>query len=542
MDPNVILGVLLCAVAGVGVTEWLMRRHVLAHVRQQMMTKAGVDALPAAPAPAEVPALGTPRLLRRAVGDEPQESFTVQLRWEARAVALLRRVLRTDLLYAAVYLAIPLAAGFAVMEGDPRIGVSMLGVMLAAPLAAFALVRFAVGLRRFDALDALLSPARSGPLWKRLLHWAAILLLGALGLLVAVGLVAVGVAVVPLWWVARRVLPWLTRPVTPRLQMLLSGLFVAAAAGLGLEYASGNVSLSERLTGAALVVAAAFHAGGLITQGRALRQMPGSALLVLRVFDRQRSTEFTFNRLIRYWRYFGHHFTVVDASLVMASGAHALGWHHRLALLLLFAGVGCASALAAGALGLPALAGAAPLVTAGAVILACLLIRALATRRIDGRFIRSREQLLDRLSRLDKRPRNLDMTYRHERAMCHDDTWFMAVGEFAQRADVVLMDLRGIAKTNKGCEKEIEFLFDTVPAERIVFLVDEQDPEAMAGMLAGCWREQQGGSPNVRTAEPELTLYVAGNKDLESLDLRALMRTLMLQADAALEARLSSAI
>jgi hypothetical protein len=108
------------------------------------------------------------------------------------------------------------------------------------------------------------------------------------------------------------------------------------------------------------------------------------------------------------------------------------------------------------------------------------------------------------------------MSYRHVRALCHRDTWLMAVGEFTRRAELVLMDLRGLQARNLGCRQEIEFLFDSVPAQRIVFLVDDRDPEALDALLAAC-------SPNVHERAAELSLYVAGGDHFESADLLSLV-------------------
>lgn len=527
------LGWLALAIAGVVAVEWHLRRQVLARVRDRMLAASG-HAAPAAPdRPADVEAAAAPHLQRWTVGHTPLTAYEVEHAWNERALAWLGRGLRTDLRFAAVHAAVPVLVMLGFGPAGPQ--AAWLGVLAAALLAGFALARHAIGLHRLGALDDAVSPQPSEPLWKRTLKWM-LLGIGALLILVlGIAMIPLGVPAVPAAWALRKLSAEIAETIVSFVLATLSLLFAALPAFAALGLLVSSAGWPARLGGAAMAVAVVLHLARLVGQGRAMRQAPGSALLVLRVFGQQQATEFTFNGLIRAWRYFGHHFTVVDGSLVSASGQHKLGWLSR-AGLLLFIGTGMAlgGGVAGGGAVLALAAGA------GATVLAALVVAAIAGRRIDRRFIRSREQLLARLRRLEQRPRNLDLSYRHERALCHDDTWFMAVGEFAQRADVVLMDLRGLSATNKGCETEIEFLFDAVEADRIVFLVDHQAPAAVDALLARCWRLQDPRSPNVQRSEPVLTLFVAGLVSSE-VERQALARTLMLRADARLSARLAAA-
>jgi hypothetical protein len=526
------VALLLLALGGVAAVEWSVRRAALAHVRAQMMVRAGPVAPGVAAAVAPAPAAGVPHLHRCSMTRMLPGALDVAATWEAAPRATLSRALRTDLAFAALYGLAPLGAAWLSGADVALAGASaMVGVLL----VAHALLRHALALHRLDALDEALEPSPDDPLWKRALQWV---LIGVAGLVILLGglvLVVLGAPLLLLFWGLRYVAAELAEALVTGIQVLLSALFVVLAGLLGLGMLSAGPGIAWKAAGVLVAAGAALHAVALVRQARALRRTPGSALLVLRVFERQKSTEFVFNHLMRSWRYFGQHFTVVDGSLVQASGSHRLGWLSRLGVLafILFTTMLGANGLQMedqpGRTLLGMLLGSA----AGALVVG-LVVRAIASWQIGRRFIRDREQLLQRLRRLQERPRNLDLSYRHERAMCHDDTWFMAVNEFARRADVVLMDLRGLAISNKGCEMEVEYLFDTVPASRIVFLVDGLTPaEAIEPLLARCWRLQHPQSPNLRTAEPELLLYEGSVvPQFAKLDRRALLLTLMQVAEA----------
>jgi hypothetical protein len=90
---------------------------------------------------------------------------------------------------------------------------------------------------------------------------------------------------------------------------------------------------------------------------------------------------------------------------------------------------------------------------------------------IDHLFVTSRTDLDARLAALDVEP-DPDGRYRVNEFCCHDDTWQAAVVEPMQRADAVVMDLRGVTRTRHGCEFELKQLAERMPPRRLVLVAD----------------------------------------------------------------------
>jgi hypothetical protein len=195
-------------------------------------------------------------------------------------------------------------------------------------------------------------------------------------------------------------------------------------------------------------------------------------VVILRVFRIDKTSSFVFTGLMRYWRHFGNHFTVVDESLVRQARESHWKWTWFLVI---------ASLIASSALINPI---QSRVVTWGlAWYWYCFYLIVLAVvggkvwlrigkRLIDSQFTSTGDQLMERLRSLEACPRDLDLSFRYIHAMCHRNTWFFAVKEFARRSDVVLMDLRGYMAQRSGCKTEVNFLFDAVPLARLLFLID----------------------------------------------------------------------
>jgi PII-like signaling protein len=129
------------------------------------------------------------------------------------------------------------------------------------------------------------------------------------------------------------------------------------------------------------------------------------------------------------------------------------------------------------------------------------------SRKLRQTFIANEADLRTRLSTLDL-GRDPDQRYRINEFFCHDNTWQATVKALAERSAVVLMDLRGFGKENRGCEFELEMLFDVVPVSRIVLLVDQTTKiEPLTGVLQTAWAKQTTASPNQALTEPVLSLF-----------------------------------
>lgn len=252
----------------------------------------------------------------------------------------------------------------------------------------------------------------------------------------------------------------------------------------------------------ALLLALAFHA--LIVAHRAPKTGYNVRLLILRVFGIKKNATFTFGRLVQYWEQLGSYYTVVDPSFlshqyrllsprIIIFFSLSLLWSHVLnsAIQRMVNVSETVSALIAAAVTL------------------LVLIRA-EYIRINRAFIKSDADLQTRLHRLEQNPRRQsDLSFQGMPTMCYDNTWKAAVSAFANASDVVLMDLRGFSEERKGCVYEVDFLFDTVPVDRVVFLVDGQtDAKLIRQFILNRWEYLRPTSPNMEVEAPEIRVFL----------------------------------
>ena len=131
------------------------------------------------------------------------------------------------------------------------------------------------------------------------------------------------------------------------------------------------------------------------------------------------------------------------------------------------------------------------------------------SRRLSRAFVKDREDLEHRLSRYVPGT-DPDGLYRIEDFFCHRDTWQMTVACLAKQADVVLMDLRGFRSARQGCTFEIEMLLDSVPVNRIVFVVDNSTDRAhLEKTLRFAWNTLPSTSPNAAAGQHQVSLVQA---------------------------------
>ena len=99
------------------------------------------------------------------------------------------------------------------------------------------------------------------------------------------------------------------------------------------------------------------------------------------------------------------------------------------------------------------------------------LLAWLQGREADA-FVRDAAGLAQRLAAIDNQ-RDPDGLHRLNEFCCTDATWQAAVVALMARADVVLMDLRGVqAQRASGCAWELAALAQRLPARRLVLVVD----------------------------------------------------------------------
>jgi hypothetical protein len=162
---------------------------------------------------------------------------------------------------------------------------------------------------------------------------------------------------------------------------------------------------------------------------------PARTLLLLRVFGYTRRTERLFDRIASRWRIFGPVTMIVapDVAARTIDPADYLRW---------------------------------------------------LTDRTDEAFVTSPDDLAARLLRLDKAP-DPDGRYRINELCCRDSTWQATVVELMQRADAVVMDIRGASRSRHGCEFELQQLSQRLPLGRLVLVIDAATDRAVLDAAFG---------------------------------------------------------
>jgi hypothetical protein len=128
--------------------------------------------------------------------------------------------------------------------------------------------------------------------------------------------------------------------------------------------------------------------------------------------------------------------------------------------------------------------------------------------RIRRQFVKDGPDLSCRLSDLDLQP-DPDGRYRVNQFFCFANTWQCAVRELAQRANAVLMDLRGFSASNQGCQYELQQILEHVPVGRCLLTVDgTTDWPFLEATLHRLWAGISRNSPNRAGASSRLRVVI----------------------------------
>lgn len=120
--------------------------------------------------------------------------------------------------------------------------------------------------------------------------------------------------------------------------------------------------------------------------------------------------------------------------------------------------------------------------------------------RLAERFVATESEVPRRISELDLAP-DPDGRYRVNDCYCFDTTWRTVLDALVQKADVVLMDLRGFKEKNAGCIHELGVLAGASHLQRVVLLHDQDTQRpvadaAVAGAPAGRFQWLDAGRLN----------------------------------------------
>lgn len=507
-DGSEFLPFLLVPLVLVPALLYFIPRREIAMIRQQMMipsAETGGDEEEDA-----ANEIAARRRLEFAVHDADQKRENVVHPRLAQEKSIFRRVCLADLGIAAMYALLPLAfGGFQLEEA------ATLGLLMGAQLAIFSVMRYLLHQGQFQAFNLRRSRGR-----QKTYRWLGRIVY-AIAIVVSLGS---GATVLNL-----RYLPDILRVIFgARLRMVLSVLFFA---GTIWYYFFGGLEHNTESFG--LLLTALLHAIVFVWFVRRLRQIAGLRLLVLRVFSTEERALFLFSGVMQYWRHFGNHLTIVDQSLLQQERSNSSNRNFILGCILILLSCLCSMLI-----GLAIESRTQTKLSAtencfvAAVPILLLGWGAWKSRkaRIERDFTRSLGQIQESLRHLEMYPRRLDLSFRSLQAMCHRNTWFPAVREFAQRTDAVLMDLRDYSAQRKGCEKEVNLLFDTVPLSGVLFLIDPAtDRQALETMLSARWARLSRTSPNLDLSSPVCHLYEI--RDDDERDMQAILDHLILVAD-----------
>jgi len=138
--------------------------------------------------------------------------------------------------------------------------------------------------------------------------------------------------------------------------------------------------------------------------------------------------------------------------------------------------------------------------------------------RLSRQFVQDVPDLEQRLARVDTRP-DPDGRHRVNEFFCYADTWQTTMRHLAQRSDSVLMDLRSFSRSNQGCLYEIGALLDSVPLDRVVFVIDQTTDRAfLEESLQRLWAGTRADSPNRQSADPQLRLLAADRQSGQEVE------------------------
>jgi len=221
-------------------------------------------------------------------------------------------------------------------------------------------------------------------------------------------------------------------------QLLAHSWWLVVVAGHTLRMVSVYPGTGPLLQILAVAIVAYFLLPFLLGQAlrwaqRGAARPPRRTLLLLRVFGDTRRTEALFERIASRWQRFG-----------------------------------------------PVTMIGAPDVVAGTVDPGDML--RFAAGNIDASFVTSQEDLTRRLATMDVEP-DRDGRFRINEFCCHDDTWQATVVALIERADAVVMDLRGFSAERHGCEFELKELAARLGAGRGVLIVDASTDRALLARL-----------------------------------------------------------
>lgn len=118
------------------------------------------------------------------------------------------------------------------------------------------------------------------------------------------------------------------------------------------------------------------------------------------------------------------------------------------------------------------------------------------TGRLARRFVKNESDVTAAMESMDWTP-DPDGRFRVNEVYCQDEMWRLAFSRLARESDVVLMDLRGFSRANRGVIFELGHLISNLEVARVTLLVDDTtDMVTLQEVVVEAWQGMDTRSPN----------------------------------------------
>jgi len=120
------------------------------------------------------------------------------------------------------------------------------------------------------------------------------------------------------------------------------------------------------------------------------------------------------------------------------------------------------------------------------------------------------------MAALDEKP-DPDGRFRTNEVFCNEDIWRSAFIALAERADLVMFDLRGFSSENIGARFELSHVLTTIPLGRLVLLVDSTtDIDNLRAECEGLLVALPSDSPNAGLTSSKIQ-FVDSRKKMKEI-------------------------
>jgi hypothetical protein len=303
--------------------------------------------------------------------------------------------------------------------------------------------------------------------------------------------------------------------------MLTSSLFI-------LYFTSANITMILSSTGLLFLgFVIAIVISGIYEM---FNRKKNKTLLVLRVFGSVRNSKFLFLRLVNFWNRIGTSFTIMDPAYAKMEFPIFFGTPRNFKLkfgqfvILIVASI----------ISIPfhVLFTSNPESTFVKIVLwiidtiILILISVVGfkilTRKI---FLKRTQEVYDYVNKESNFNYKLNGLGKQINLYCYDNVWKKALKEMVERADVVLMDLRGFSEERKGCAFEIGYLMNHYSIRKVLFLVNSYtNIDFVKKTIEEEFLKITKDSPNFFPSDLEVNIYNCSRQNTN--DIRQIMRIL----------------